>query len=247
MKLFVGLVLFGALGLFALYVATWFLNPFDFGPCDGSGPANGTRRHLRANGTLEWEGTVKDCLWDGSVSHYQETGRVESVCGYRAGKKHGTALYFTPEGEPYKRERYVDGSLTEFEIRDLEAEAWYILKHDTLQRFSDEGTRATAFTRPCAMRGYDVPFVSVHAHKLVLRGAQDLYLINTDLGVELDLRDTLMNYISSAYTERVDISGNHFTFQWHRDIVQDRLLVKVWYDADQHQSGGKVWERAFSL
>ena len=243
-------VVFGTALLVAVAAAVLsktLFNPFNFGPCDGHGPENGTWREYHENGKLRLVGTVKDCQWEGTVMRYYESGAIESSCGYMAGTRNGSAVYFTPEGIGWKQETYMAGVLVDFEIQDIEMGVRFIFMDDTLRRVSADGAGVMAFAHPRTMSGNDQPFVSLHGHDLVLRGAQDYYIINADLGIELNLRDSLLKYIPSAYHEKVDFSGNKFSFLWHRNIAADTLRVKVFYDADEHQSNGKTWMSQYPI
>lgn len=247
MKVAVGIALLAVVCVVGGVASTILFNPFDFGECDGNGPADGARLEYYDNGNVRVEGTVKDCRWDGVVTHSYASGGIESRCTYAAGFKNGPAVYFSPNGAEYKHENYLAGALLDFVVQDTVGRATFSFRGDTLMRASADGELAVAFGRPHTMRGNDEPFVSLYKDKLVLRGAQDFYIINAELGIELNLRDTLLKYIPSAYEEKVDVSGNRHTFLWHRTITDDLLSVRVFYDMDEHQSGGKIWDVQYVL
>ena len=72
--------------------------------------------------------------------------------------------------------------------------------------------------------------------------------MNSRLEVTMDLRDTLMKYIPTAYDKKVDVSGNIHDFLWHRRIKgEDSLELKVFYDGNEHMSNHKTWERKYKI
>ena len=63
----------------------------------------------------------------------------------------------------------------------------------------------------------------------------------------MSLRDTLVKFIPTAYVEKIDNSGNKHNFLWHRDMSEDTLKVKVFYDGDLNQSMHKIWKRTYLI
>ena len=108
-------------------------------------------------------------------------------------------------------------------------------------------TNFILFNKPTTMSRVDEPFTSLHNGKLLMRGKHDFYVVDKELKIEMNLRDTLLKYIPTAYDEKTDVSGNKHTFLWHRDISGDTLKVKVFYDGDEHQSYQKIWEVTYML
>lgn len=231
----------------ATYVAFQLYDPFDFGPCDGNGPANGERAYYYENGKLKTSGKVKNCLWDGLVKEYFPSGKLKSTRLYDEGKRNGLTEYYTEDGVKWRQEDFFNGNLVQFNIVDLSDNSSFKFSHDTLRIISENQNNFVLFDRPTTMRGADEPFTSLHRGKLLVRGRHDFYVINKELRIEINLRDTLQKYIPSAYNERTDFSGNRYTFNWHRDIIRDTLHLKVYYDSDGNQSNAKVWEQAYLL
>lgn len=239
------IIVFAIVGLYFLRLL--FFNPFDFGPCDGNGPANGERKYHYDNRKLKTIGTVKDCLWDGLVKTFYETGELESNAYYKGGQRNGATEYFTKDSVKWRQENFIDGNLTDFKLTDLSDNSTFIFIADSLKYIAHEKTISILFNRPITMTGFDEPFTSLYNGKLLMRGEQDFYLINKKLEVEMSLRDTLAKYIPTAYLEKIDESGNKHNFLWHRNISGDTLKLKVFYDGDNHQSNHKIWERTYLL
>jgi hypothetical protein len=236
------------LGLVGLYfLVNVFFNPFDFGPCDGNGPRNGERKYYHDNGKLQTIGTVKDCLWDGLAKTFYDTGELESIANYKAGQRHGLTEYFTKDSIKWRQENFIDGNLIDFQVTDLSDNSVFNFKHDTLSIQTVGQTDFVPFNKPLTMTGYDEPFTSLHHDKLLMRGKYDFYVVNKKLEIEMNLRDTLLKYIPTAYREKTDFSGNRHTFLWHRRISGDTLRVKVFYDGNEHQSNHKIWEVTYTL
>ena len=222
-------------------------NPFDFGPCDGNGPQNGERKYYYSNGSLQTIGIVKNCLWQGLVINYSNSGDLESIANYKDGMRSGLTEYFTKETLKWREEDFINDSLIEFQISDLSDGSTFHFKRDTLKFASSNKINFVFFAQPIVMSGNDEPFTSIRGGKLLMRGNQDFYVVNKMLLIEMNLRDTLMKYIPSAYNENTDKSGNKYSFLWHRDICGDTLKVKVFYDGDNHQSNFKTWEAFYIL
>lgn len=239
------IIVFAVVGLYFLRLLLF--NPFDFGPCDGNGPANGERKYYHDNGKLQTIGTVKDCLWDGLAKTFYDTGELESIANYKAGQRHGLTEYFTKDSIKWRQENFVDGSLIDFQVTDLSDNSVFSFKNDTLRLLTAGKSNFVLFNKPTTMSGYDEPFTSLHNGKLLMRGGQDFYVVDKQLKIEMNLRDTLLKYIPAAYNEKTDFSGNRHTFLWHRRISGDTLRVKVFYDGNEHQSNHKIWERTYLL
>jgi hypothetical protein len=231
-----------------LYIGlVWFLNLFNSAPCDGNGPSNGERTYYYDDGKLMTLGSVKDCLWDGLVKTFYETGELKSNAYYKRGKRHGAADYFTKDNVMWRQENFVEGKLTDFQVTDLSDTSSFVFKSDSLKFSTPRRTIAIVFTRPTTLIGFDEPFTSIYNGKLLIRGEQDFYVINKNLEVEMSLRDTLIKYLPKAYLQKNDKSGTNPNFLWHRDISGDSLKLKVFYEGDMHQSNHKIWERTFLL
>jgi len=239
------IIVIAIIGLYFLRLLLF--NPFDFGPCDGDGPPNGERKYYHDNGKLQMTGTVKNCLWDGLVKTFYETEELESIANYKAGQRQGLTEYFTKDSIKWRKENFVDGNLIDFQVTDLTDNSVFSFKNDSLRLLTAGKANFVLFNKPTTMSGYDEPFTSLHNGKLLMRGKQDFYVVDKHLKIEINLRDTLLKYIPTAYIEKTDFSGNRHTFSWHRSISGDTLSVKVFYGENEQQSNPKIWERTYLL
>jgi hypothetical protein len=234
-------------GLFLGFLVIRFLINFPFdAECDGHGKANGHDVTYGYQGDPKFEGDVKDCLWQGRVTCTFASG-IMDICNYDKGQKHGEDIYYDKSGQVFKTEIYDHGKITSFTYFDFTDHTRYNY-HDTMLYCNTEsGLHGIELNNKLEFSGNDDPFVLMHEDKLILRGSRDLFVINKKMEVQLNMRDTLMKYIPSAYTIKTDNSGNKFDFLWHRDIVNDTLHIKVFYDGDESQSNQKTWEHNYSL
>lgn len=239
------IIVFTITGLY--FLRHLFFDPLDLGQCDGNGPPNGERKYYHPNGQLHEVGSVKNCLWDGLVKTFYETGELERIARYQTGQKHGLTEYFTPDGIRWRAENFVNDSVIDFQVTDLADNSVFSFQNDTLRLLTASQKDFIVFSKPTTLYGNDEPFTGLQNGKLLMRGSQDFYLINKKLVIEMSLRDTLMKYIPSAYLEKIDESGNKHNFYWHRNISGDTLKLKVFYGGDNHQSNHKVWERTYPL
>jgi antitoxin component YwqK of YwqJK toxin-antitoxin module len=237
--------------LFLMVLSGTFLIKMNFynsflGPCDGHGPENGERTYYYDNGNPHKVGIVKNCSWNGKVTTYFKSGEIQSLSNFKEGQRHGLTEYFTRDSIKWRQENFSNGNLQSFALTDLSDNSTFTFSSNVL---SLTGSRDTTvlFNEPLTMSGYDEPFTSLHGDKLLLRGRHDFYIVNKKLEIELNLRDTLMKYIPTAYKEKTDQSGNKYTFLWHRRISGDTLNVKVFYDGDKMQSNHKTWERKYQI
>jgi hypothetical protein len=243
----IGLPLIGVIG-FVIYF-TVFLNPFDFGPCDGHGEPDRYEKIYYDNGQLEIEGQLKDCTWNGLVKTYYGTGELKSEELRENGRNHGESTFYYPNGEINKNEEYADGQLIWFKIYSKNQSIHYEYNKESLSLSINDNESASqvSFKDSLDLSGHDKPLTILLNDNLVLRGAKDFYVINSNLEVTLDLRDTLMRYIPTAYDKKIDVNGNIHDFLWHRRIVEDSLNLKVFYDGDEHMSMHKTWEKKYKI
>ncbi|NOQ70444.1 MAG: hypothetical protein GQ574_00495 [Crocinitomix sp.] len=246
-KPLIGVVLLGIIG-YVLYFALFF-NPFDFGPCDGNGEPNRYKKVYYDNGRIELEGQLKNCVWHGLIKTHFETGALKSQEQRIEGRNHGISTFYYPNGKTYREEEYHKGELIRFKIFSPNSSLHYeYLKSDRLLSVMDSANHSQIiFTDSLLLSGNDKPFIVLKGDNLILKAKKDYYLINSNLEIKIDLRDTLMKYIPSAYIKKVDFSGNIHDFLWHRRIENDSLSVKVFYDGDESQSMQKTWERKYKL
>jgi hypothetical protein len=246
-KIIFRLIVIGLIG-YVVY-SNIFFNPFDFGPCDGNGAPNRYEKIYYDNGQLKVEGQLKDCVWHGMVKTYYETGELKSKEQSIKGRKHGTSIMYYTNGNIYKKEEYLEGELIRFNIYSLDSSIQYgYIKANQLLFIKDSGSDAQIyFIDSLNLSGYDEPFAMLIGNDLILRGKKDFYVINSNLEIKIDLRDTLMKYIPSAYVKKIDNSGNVHDFLWHRDIEGDSIKLKVFYDGDENQSMHKTWEKNYRI
>jgi hypothetical protein len=245
LKLLLGMSVLGVIGYIVLM--TFFFDPFDFGPCDGDGPPNRQDTSYYDNGKIKYFGTVRNCLWEGEVKYFYKTGELEHIENYKDGNRHGLTKYYTQDGEVYRIENFNKGVVDSFSITDV-LEGMTFQFADKKLTVSNRGNKKQVpFDRPTTLYGFDKPFLSILNKQLLLRGHDDFYVIDTTLSIKLNLRDTLMKYIPSAYREIVDISGNHMTFNWHRNFSGDTLKLKVFYNDHPTEYHTKTWEETYIL
>lgn len=243
----IGLSLIGVIG-FVIYF-TVFLKSFDFGPCEGHGEPDRYEKIYYDNGQLEIEGQLKDCTWDGLIKTYYETGELKSKEIRERGRNHGKSTFYYPNGVVYKNEEYRNGELMWFEVfsQNQSLQYEYNKESQTLSIKDSDSKTQVPFKDSLNLMGHDKPFVMVVIDNLILRGTKDFYVINPKLEVTMDLRDTLIKYIPTAYDKKVDVSGNIHDFPWHRRINGDSLYLKVFYDGNEHMSNHKTWERKYKI
>jgi len=243
----IGLAIIGVVG-FVIYF-TVFLNPFEFGPCDGYGEPDRFEKIYYDNGQLEIEGQLKDCTWNGLIKTYYETGELKSEELRENGRNHGESTFYYPNGEIYKNEEYAEGQLIWFKIYSKNQSIHYEYNRESqsLSINDNESESQASFKDSLDLSGHDKPSTILLNDNLVLRGRKDFYVINSNLEITLDLRDTLMRYIPTAYDKKIDVSGNIHEFLWHRRIVEDSLNLKVFYDGDEHMSMHKTWEKKYKI
>jgi hypothetical protein len=243
----IGLSLIGVIG-FVIYF-TVFLNPFDFGHCDGHGEPDRYEKIYFDNGQLEMEGQLKDCTWNGLIKTYYKTGDLKSEELKENGRNHGESTFYYPNGEIYKNEQYVDGQLIWFKIYTMNQSIYYEYNKESQWLSINDHERASqvSFKDSLDLSGHDKPLTLLVNDNLVLRGKKDFYVINPKLDVTMDLRDTLIKYIPTAYDKKVDVSGNIHDFLWHRRINGDSLTLKVFYNGNEHMSNYQTWERKYKI
>jgi len=243
----IGVVLIGIIAIVMYF--RFFLNPFDFGACDGHGEPDRYEEIYYDNGQLEIEGQIKDCTWHGLIKTYYESGELKSEEHRIEGRNHGKSTFYYPNGNIHKDEEYRDGELIRFKISSLNQNLHYeyVKKSQLLSIKDSTNSYQVHFGDSINLSGHDKPLTMLLSGYLILRGAKDFYVINSNLEVMMDLRDTLMKYIPSAYDKKVDVSGNIHDFLWHRRIQDDSLQLKVFYDGDEHMSMHKTWERKYKI
>gem|GEM_PF-5515137 len=187
-------------------------------------------------------GTIKNCYWDGEVKYYYENGELEHVENYKGGIRHGLFQYHFKSGQVYKTENYINDTIKQFTALDEVGNSNYVFDSGIIAY----NAITKPFHKPTTLFGNDHPLVSIIDGNLHLRGRYDYYVIDRALNVKLNLRDTLLKYIPSAYTPSVDESGNTHVFNWHRDITNDSLVVKVAYEYTSGSST-KEWQAAFLI
>jgi hypothetical protein len=245
LKISIAVFCVGVVGF--IFLKMTLFNPFNFGPCDGDGPVNRQDTSYYNNGKIRYYGTVRNCVWEGEVKYFYKTGELEHTANFRQGSRQGLTEYYTRDGKKYRIENFNNGILGDFSIIDLLDSSIFNFANKRITVTNKNYRKQMTFDKSTTLYGFDEPFASLVNGQLLIRGRQDFYVIDKQLSIKLNLRDTLMKYIPSAYTERVDMSGNKYTFLWHRDILGDTLKVKVFYDADSSQSMAKIWEHAYSL
>jgi hypothetical protein len=243
----IGLTLFVIVGFVIYY--NFFLNPFDIGHCDGNGDPDRYEKIYFDNGQLKIEGQLEDCTWNGLIKTYYETGELKSEELRESGRNHGKSTFYYPNGKIYKNEKYSDGELIWFKIYSQNQSIQYEYKKESqsLSINDRESASQVSFKDSLDLIGHDKPLTLLLNDNLILRGTRDFYVINSDLEITLDLRDTLMKYIPTAYDKKVDINGNVHDFLWHRRINEDSLKLKVFYDGNEHMSNHKTWERKYKI
>jgi len=144
-------------------------------------------------------------------------------------------------------EKYDKGVLINFSITNLLDSCTFQFSNKNLSVKNKNYIKEILFDKTTTLYGFDEPFISIVKEQLQVRGKQDYYVIDKKLNIKLDLRDTLMKYIPSAYKEVVDNSGNHMTFNWHRDFYDDTLKIKVFYEYDKTGNHTKEWETLYII
>jgi hypothetical protein len=230
-----------------IFLKMTLLNPFNFGTCDGDGPPNREDTSYYGNLKIRYYGTVRKCMWEGEVKYFYETGELEHIANFQQGGRQGLTEYYTRDGKKYRIENFNGDILSDFTIIDLSDSSSFIFAHKKITITKKNYRKEMTFDKPTTLYGFDEPFERIVNGQLLISGREDFYVIDKQLNIKLNLRDTLRKYIPSAYTERIDASGNKYTFLWHRDILGDSLKVKVFYDADDHQSVSKIWVRSYVL
>jgi hypothetical protein len=215
--------------------------------CEEDGkPANRQENEYYPNNKIRISRTIKNCRLEGDVIYFYENGKVEHIENYKAGLKSGTWKYYTEDEVEYQAESYRNDTLFKFSISDL---ADVEFSFDGKRLFLKNGTKQSQliFDQPPTFYGHDRPFVSIYNNLLLMRGRQDYYAIDRNLKIRLNLRDTLIKYIPSAFEVKTDFSAHRFSFDWHRDVIKDSLKVKVFYGADSSRSSQKTWQQDFVL
>jgi hypothetical protein len=141
---------------------------------------------------------------------YYETGELKSEELRESGRNHGKSTFYYPNGKIYKNEKYSDGELIWFKIYSQNQSIQYEYKKESqsLSINDRESASQVSFKDSLDLIGHDKPLTLLLNDNLILRGTRDFYVINSDLEITLDLRDTLMKYIPTAYDKKVDINGN---------------------------------------
>jgi hypothetical protein len=210
--------------------------------CEHGGLPDRQEIQYYRNKNVRMIGTIKNCYWDGEVKYYYENGELQHVEKYKGGVRHGLFQYYSTSGQVYKTENYINDTLKQFTALDEVGNSNYefgngIIAYNAITK---------PFHKPTTLFGNDHPLLSIIDGNLHLRGRYDYYVIKRALNVKLNLRDTLLKYIPSAYTRSVDESGNTHVFDWHRDLTNDSLKVKVFYEF-KSGSSTKEWQRTFSI
>jgi hypothetical protein len=243
----IGVILIGIIASVVYFLL--ILNSVDFGPCDGHGEPDKYEKIYYDNGQLEIEGQLQDCAWDGLIKTYYATGELKSEELRENGRNHGKSTFYYPNGSVYTNEEYSNGELMWFKVfsQNQGIQYEYNKERQSLSIKSADSTTHIHFTDSLNLKGHDKPFTLLLSDNLILRGTKDFYVVNSSLEVTMDLRDTLMKYIPTAYDKKVDDSGNIYDFLWHRRIKGDSLELKVFYDGNEHMSNLKTWERKYKI
>lgn len=210
--------------------------------CEHGGLPNRQEIEYYPNKKIRMTGTIKNCYWDGEVKYYYESGQLEHIENYENGVRQGLFQHYTENGQVYRTENYLNDTLKQFTIINEADNSKYqfgagIITSNKINK---------PFEKPTTLFGNDRPLISLIDGNLHVRGRYDYYVLDKNLNIKLNLRDTLIKYIPSAYTSNVDESGNTHIFNWHRDLTNDSLSVKVFYE---YKSGSstKEWQRTFSV
>lgn len=180
---------------------------FDSG-CEDGGLANRQEIQYYPNKQVRITGTIKNCLWNGEVKYYYGSGKLEHIENYAEGVRQGLFEYYSNDGDISRTENYINDTLRNFMIINVADNSKYSLADSIIKYTYNDITRQKFFAGQTTLFGNDHPLISIIDGNLHLRGRYDYYIINKELKLELNLRDTLLQYIPSAYSSIKDNSGN---------------------------------------
>lgn len=204
--------------------------------CDDGGSVNGKRILYYATGEIRTSGAVANCLWDGRVVNYYVSGSISSVVVYRDGVKNGRALYYDEEAFVYKEEDYRNDTLIEFLVRNKRDDLNYLYQREAnslllIDNKNNEVISSFPFESSVVFEGNDLPFVELYKNDLLIKAKRDFIVFNNQLGVKVNLRDSIESRCPDLFVEDGE-------FLWNRSFKGDSIESTV-YRFNEIQ---KVWE-----